>query len=177
MAELVFPKLHFQSKKFDLDDAPKAHSDGKVIHACQANGDFFADDDTLVRSQDNDSTYTLSLPFRSESNVPLWNDGIVRFFFDKASSHWSMDAVVGASLWKFCNPDQVFEIALAGFECAAGDNNVDVAELIKSIRAQKAQIVAKSSHYATEDDCKLPEPIVEPADYSRWNGYGTQGWE
>lgn len=185
MAEVTFPTINISSEKFDLDN-PKSgasgHSDGKIVYACVADNDRWNDDEIEVVGETTSTGYKLSIATNAEVTSGLWNGG-GKVDFIQTNGQWSMTGYSRTwngltpveTPWKFCNPDQVFEIALAGLECALGDANQNAAELIASIRAQKEALVTASDHYGTNQDCT---PIVSASsENNNWDGYGTQGWE
>lgn len=152
---------------FNSFDIKNYHNESYSKVSCDRS-DWF-DDVFSVRGYNAKGHYVVTVAVDSGVPTPLWNKGMVAFFYDGRVGHWitMMGFVPGEGVereWKFCDPGVVVDRILAGLKCFQTTKEgkpyaETVARLAGSIEADREFIVKNAVRYPHEADCTAtPEP-------------------
>lgn len=143
-------------------------------------------DDTNVSFSCTQKTCELDVTINSEVNIPLYNDGRLKFTFDIATQTWSMKAYRIDGLffkdeteWNFCSPDATFgqtisaltflkqdaekDVQSAGENAAASfDYNDLLGRIAQSLMAGRTSAVSTAPIYKVREDCTAIPPRARP---------------
>lgn len=180
-------KLHYwQGGGNDHNETSVSVLDGKTQ----------AGDTTKVSFFCGEKACTLTVDMNSRAGVPLFNEGMIHYTFDRMSKQWSMNASKTTGMWfweetsdwKFCSPGTVVDQTLAilghirdgratdisvGGEpmFVSGLFEVFLSPVMESLKRSKNTMIQGASIYTTRPEC-THIPISEQPGYEN-NPYGS----